>query len=156
MTEISPTMRVNKEKNVVQQVNRQLPPLHKAPATISILEAVKCDISYKWMNQFERMHQERVQMAEVMQQERAQAAEKSQSLEANGIKLKEKVISLQSQLDKSNSVIREMKRLLKEQRKVIPVCSKQQAINYRQCKIIEEQRNEIQKLRVINFRSKKM
>lgn len=77
-------------------------------------------------------------------------------MEEHGVTQREKINLLQSQLDKSNETIREMKCLLKDQRQVIGACSKQQIISYQQHKIIQEQRDKIRKLRLINFRSKQM
>lgn len=121
---------------------------------MSNLEAVKCDISYQWMTQFEQMHQDRLQTTKKIAEERAKADEKFQTLEAKYAKQKEKISRLETDLDKSNSVIREMKRLLRDQRKVFDACSNQMKINYRQNQMLNEQRKEIRRLRLLNLRSK--
>lgn len=109
-----------------------------APA-ISNLEAVKCDIAFKWMEQFEEMHQERVQTAERFCQEQTEAADKIKALETKAAKKGEKAIGLQKELDKSNNIIRQMKQLLKDQRKCFISRVNQQLIIFRQHAMIERQ-----------------
>lgn len=128
----------------------------RGPQPMSNIEAVKCDIAYQWMERFEEMHQARLKTERKNVEERAMATEKIQALEIVRAKQKEKISRLEADVEKSNSVIREMKRLLKDQRKVFDACTKQRRINYRQHQIIKEQRKEIRSLRLLKLRSKRL
>lgn len=144
-----PMLRINQLKEKEKRPTRPIPP------KISSLEAVKCDISFQWMDKFEAMHQARVQAAEKFSLEKKEAIEKVMFLEGDIIKKKEEIRRLETQLEKTNEFLRDMKRLVKDQRKVIDSCSKQQIIILQQHKIIERQQKEVRHLRITSNRLRK-
>lgn len=95
---------------------------------------------------------ELVTMFEKIDQERMKMVEKTHALEINCIRNETKITVLESELDKANSVISEMKKLLQSQRKFIGISMKQQTIMIKQQKMISQYRKMICRLRVRNRR----
>lgn len=127
-----PIIRINKAK----QMERQTKKIPKQEA----------DISFKWMEQYELMHQGRMQLIET-----------NRSLEAENTRKNARIASLESELEKSNSIVQELKSLVEEQRKIIYKCAtKEKAIIFQQQQTIVKQQKAIRNLRVLNWRSKRL
>lgn len=132
-----PEQRINMRKKIENRRRRTL----KSPSQKMLTaeaqaqaEAEKCDIAFKWMHQFELMHQERMGMSATIQ-----------LLEADGVRKDEQIRYLNTDLMKSNTDVSEKKSLLQKQLKTI----------LRQQHFMREQQKECQKLRALIWRLKR-
>lgn len=134
-----PMLRINKAKLMERQTKGPNERQTKIPSQ-------EANISFKWMEQYELMHQGRMQLIAT-----------NQSLEAENTQKNARINSLESYLEKSNAMVQELKSLVEEQRKIIYKCAtKEKAIIFQQQQTIAKQQKAIQNLRVLSWRSKRL
>lgn len=139
-----PVQRRAELKKIERRENRPLP-----PQKMSKFEAEKCEISYKWMEKFEEMHQGRMELLETIR-----------NLETDGVQKKERIAGLKFELENVNAIVGDLKSLVKDQRQIIDgvysSASKHKRIIFRQNLIIKKQRQELAKLHICNLRYKRL
>lgn len=135
-----PMQRINMLRKMEKRENRRQN--HQpSPSTMSKVEAEKCDISLKWMHQFEEMHQERMKIIAA-----------TQLLEADVMRKDEQIRYLSADLKKINTNVSEKQSLLREQQKTI---RRQQNLIKQQQIVIQQQQNEAKNLRALIWRLKR-
>lgn len=128
-----PMQRINHLKKNEQRTELQ--------SKISKTEADKLNISYQWMFQFEKMHQERKQLVE-----------KIGSLQVDVVKKDERVKQLEIDSKKNNKTARQFKGLFQEERKTV---KRLQQNLVQMCKTLQNSQQEVRQLRLCNWKKKR-